>query len=56
VAAAQALPFSNDLISLAAVVALVVVFGHLGVRVLQMTDAEWDGVRRMPAQPESARV
>jgi hypothetical protein len=45
VVVAQGLPFSNDLISLATVVALVVVYGYLGLRVLRMTDAEWDGVR-----------
>jgi hypothetical protein len=56
VVVAQGLPFSYDLLTLATLVALVVVFGHLGVRVLRMTDAEWNGVRRGPAHPEPARV
>ena len=44
VVVAQGLPFSNDVLDLATVTALVVVFGSLGVRVLRMTDSEWDGV------------
>jgi hypothetical protein len=51
----QALPVSNIVTVLASIAGLVVVFGYLGVRVLQMTDAEWDGVRRA-AHPEPARV
>jgi len=39
----QALPFDNDLITYATVTALVAVYVPLGVRVLQMTDSEWDG-------------
>lgn len=56
VLAATVLPVSNDLIAVATVTALAAVFGHLGVRVLRMTDAEWDGVRRVPAHSEPARV
>ncbi len=52
---AQGLPFSHDILELSTLIAIVVVFGHLGVRVLQMTDAEWDGVRQVPAHPEPAR-
>ena len=52
----QALPFRNDVTVLATVTGLVVVFGHLGVRVLQMTDAEWDGVPRTAAHPQPARA
>lgn len=53
---AQGLPFSNDLIAVATVAALLAVFGHLGVRVLRMTDAEWDGVPRPSSPAEHARV
>jgi hypothetical protein len=52
----QGLPFSNALTVLTTVAALVVVFGYLGVRVLRMTDGEWDGVRPVAAPPEAARV
>jgi hypothetical protein len=52
----QGLPFSNLLTVLATVSGLVVVFGHLGIRVLRMTDAEWDGVPRTAAHPEPARA
>jgi hypothetical protein len=55
VVVAQGLPFSNDLITLSTLVALVLVFGHLGGRVLRMTDAEWDGVPRVTT-PEPVRV
>jgi hypothetical protein len=53
---AQALPFSHDVLELAALIAIVVVFGYLGVRVLQMTDAEWDGVPRTATHPEPAHA
>lgn len=56
VVVAQGLPFSNDLIVLTTLGALVVVFGHLGVRVLRMTDAEWDGVARTPTSREPAHA
>ena len=39
------LPESVLAVEVAGLVALSVVFGYLGVRVLRMTDAEWDGVR-----------
>ncbi|TFV74293.1 hypothetical protein E4P39_12395 [Blastococcus sp. CT_GayMR19] len=52
----QGLPFSNDVTVLATVSALVVVFVHLGVRVLRMTDAEWDGVPRVASSAEPTRV
>lgn len=39
------LPESVLAVEVAGLVALSAVFGYLGVRVLQMTDAEWDGVR-----------
>ena len=55
VVVAQGLPFSNDVTVLATLAGLVAVFGHLGVRVLRMTDAEWDGVPRA-ARSEPARV
>jgi hypothetical protein len=38
------LPFENAAIELAGLGALAVVFGWLGIRVLRMTDAEWEGV------------
>jgi hypothetical protein len=56
VVVAEGLPFSNDLTVLATLAALVVVFGYLGVRVLRMTDAEWDGVPRAASAPEPARI
>lgn len=52
---ARGLPVSNDLITVTGLTALAVVFGYLGVRVLRMTDAEWDGVPRV-AHSEPARV
>jgi hypothetical protein len=56
VVAAQGLPFSHDLLTLATLVAITVVFGALGVKVLRMTDAEWDGVRRAVPSPEPVRA
>ena len=50
----QALPFRNDVTVLASLTGLVLVFGSLGVRVLRMTDAEWDGVPRTGNRPEPA--
>ena len=51
----QGLPVSNDVTVLATLTGLVAVFGYLGVGVLRMTDAEWDGVPRT-ARSEPARV
>ena len=51
----QGLPVRNDVTVLATLTGLVAVFGYLGVRVLRMTDAEWDGVPRT-ALSEPARV
>jgi hypothetical protein len=45
VLAEQVLPFRSTPITVVVLVAVTVVFGHLGLRVLRMTDAEWDGVR-----------
>jgi hypothetical protein len=39
------LPETGAAVEVAGLVALAVVFGYLGVRVLRMTDAEWDGAR-----------
>ena len=39
------LPETVLAVEVAGLVALTVVFGYLGVRVLRMTDAEWDGAR-----------
>jgi hypothetical protein len=41
----EALPFRTTAVSVVVLGAVTVVFGVLGVRVLRMTDAEWDGVR-----------
>jgi hypothetical protein len=38
------LPVENTAVDAVALLALTVVFGWLGIRVLRMTDAEWDGV------------
>lgn len=38
------LPFNSAAVTLAVLVALTVVFGHLGLRVLRMSDSEWGGV------------
>ena len=40
----ELLPFRATGVTVAVLVAVTVVFGSLGVRVLRMTDAEWDGV------------
>jgi hypothetical protein len=56
VVVAQVLPFTNDVVTLVTLVALVVVFGALGVEVLRMTDAEWDGVPRAVPSPEPVRA
>ena len=40
----EVLPFRTTAVTVAVLVAVTVAFGHLGVRVLRMTDAEWDGV------------
>jgi hypothetical protein len=40
-----ALPVRSTAVTVAVLVAVTVVFGRLGARVLRMTDAEWDGVR-----------
>ena len=56
VVVAQGLPFTNDLIVLTTLCALAVVFGHLGVRVLRMTDAEWDGVPRTATSRQPAHA
>jgi hypothetical protein len=56
VVVAQGLPFSNDLTTLTTIVAITVVFGHLGLRVLRMTDVEWDGVPRAVTSTERVRA
>ena len=54
VVVAQGLPFSNDVLEYGTLAALLVVYGHLGVRVLRMTDVEWDGAPSV--RPASERV
>jgi len=41
----ELLPFGSTAITVVVLAAVTVVFGYLGVRVLRMTDSEWDGVR-----------
>lgn len=38
-------------VSVVLLIALTVVFGHLGLRIMRMTDAEWDGVHVAGAAP-----
>jgi len=45
------LPFDSTAVTLAVLVAITVVFGYLGLRVLRMTDAEWDRVPAPAASP-----
>jgi uncharacterized membrane protein YhaH (DUF805 family) len=47
-----ALPIDNAVIELAGLGALAVVFGWLGVRVLRMTDAEWEGAASLGTRRE----
>jgi hypothetical protein len=56
VVVAQGLPFSNDLTTLTTIGAITLVFGHLGLRVLRMTDVEWDGVPSGRRTPEPVRA
>lgn len=42
----------TPVVEVAALVALTVVFGYLGVRILRLTDAEWDGVPTAAAAPD----
>jgi hypothetical protein len=44
------LPFSSNAVAIPALIAVTVVFGTIGVRVLRMSDTEWDGVRISPAR------
>ena len=41
----EGLPFRSDTVTIVILGAVTVVFGYIGLRVLRMTDAEWDGVR-----------
>ena len=56
VVVAQGLPFTDDVVTLTTIGAITVVFGHLGLRVLRMTDAEWDGVPRPVPSPDPVRA
>jgi len=47
------LPIDSAVIELVGLGALAVVFGWLGVRVLRMTDAEWDGIPSRGARREA---
>jgi hypothetical protein len=48
-----ALPFDNAAIELVGLGALAVVFGWLGVRVLRMTDTEWESTPSLPASRQA---
>lgn len=47
------LPFHSTASEIAVFTALTVAYGTIGLRVLRMTDAEWDGVRRTSPSPEA---
>jgi hypothetical protein len=48
----EGLPFGSPAVSIGTLTAVTVAFVAMGLRVLRMTDAEWDGVRR-PARVEA---
>jgi hypothetical protein len=54
VVAHTVLPGDMPVVEAAALFALLVAFGYLGVRTVRMTDGEWDGTRATAAEP--ARV
>lgn len=47
-------PAEIPAVQLRVIAVLVVVFGYLGLRVLRMTDTEWDGIPAASAQPVPA--
>jgi len=51
-----ALPVAIIAVEVVALVAVTAVFGHLGLRVLRMTDAEWGGVPGAAAAPVPVRT
>lgn len=54
VVAHTVLPSGIHVVELAGLLALLAVFGYLGVRVLRMSQAEWDGVQVAPARTSVA--
>ena len=42
----ELLPESPQAVELGSMIALTVIFGHLGLRIVRMTDAQWGGVPR----------
>lgn len=54
VVAHLALPVTVPAVEVAGLLVLTAVFGWMGIRVLRMTDADWDGVPRTAPSPEPA--
>ena len=50
------LPEDMPVVPVIGLLVLAVVFGRLGVRVLRMSDAEWDGLPRTAPSPEPVRA